>query len=198
MRYIRGLSADMEDLLTENGRVDAEKFFERFLWSVKEGVYTQYIDLTKPTRGKQYRVIKHSAGGQGKVLDFKSSSYKTSSKKFPGTESDLTEYEFDIPKTGEYMIMLRGMNQNNSQMTSSCFMSLDGAPVTHQTLTPLFSPENRMSWVFIRLPQSLRKAPDCKVVKLKKGKHILRIAPRKPLYLDHLCITTDPRIFEDR
>ena len=41
MRYIRGLSADMEDLLTDQGREDAEKFFDRFLWSVKESVYTE-------------------------------------------------------------------------------------------------------------------------------------------------------------
>ena len=167
-------------------------------YPTKDGVSTIYVDLTNPTRGKKYRVIEHPAGGHGKVLDFKSSCYKISSKKFTGAKNDLAEYEFDIPKTGEYMIMLRGMNQDNSQMTSSCFMSLDGAPVSPQALTPLFSPENRMSWVFIKLPQSLRKAPDCKVVKLKKGKHILRIAPRKPIYLDHLCITTDPRIFEDR
>lgn len=40
LRHIRGLSADMEDLLTEKGRTDAEKFFERFLWSVKEGVFS--------------------------------------------------------------------------------------------------------------------------------------------------------------
>ncbi len=40
MRYIRGLSADMEDLLQEKGREDADKFFERFLWSVKEEVFT--------------------------------------------------------------------------------------------------------------------------------------------------------------
>lgn len=39
MRYIRGLSADMEDLLSERGQKDAEKFFERFLWSVKEGIF---------------------------------------------------------------------------------------------------------------------------------------------------------------
>ncbi|MBR5507513.1 MAG: NAD(P)H-dependent oxidoreductase, partial [Clostridia bacterium] len=39
MKYIRGLSADMEDLLKESGQKDAEKFFERFLWSVSEGVY---------------------------------------------------------------------------------------------------------------------------------------------------------------
>ena len=41
MRYIRGLSADMEDLLNEGGRSDAEKFFARFLWSVEEGVFTR-------------------------------------------------------------------------------------------------------------------------------------------------------------
>lgn len=46
MRYIRGLSADMEDLLAENGRADAEKFFERFLWSVKEGVYVSAPEKT--------------------------------------------------------------------------------------------------------------------------------------------------------
>ena len=52
MRYIRGLSADMEDLLSENGRKDAEKFFERFLWSVKEEIYisqseekSQYVPI---------------------------------------------------------------------------------------------------------------------------------------------------------
>ena len=44
MRYIRGLSADMEDLLEEKGRIDAEKFFERFLWSVKEEVYTSQTE----------------------------------------------------------------------------------------------------------------------------------------------------------
>jgi len=38
MKYIRGLSADMEDLLTPKGQGDAEKFFERFLWSAKEDI----------------------------------------------------------------------------------------------------------------------------------------------------------------
>ena len=39
MRYIRGLSADMEDLLCDRGRADADKFFERFIWSIENGVY---------------------------------------------------------------------------------------------------------------------------------------------------------------
>ena len=46
MRCIRGLSADMEDLLTEKGRADADKFFERFLWSVKEGVFEVKVNKT--------------------------------------------------------------------------------------------------------------------------------------------------------
>ena len=41
MRYIRGLSADMEDLLSQEGRKEAEKFFQRFVWSLKEGIYTK-------------------------------------------------------------------------------------------------------------------------------------------------------------
>ncbi len=39
MYYVCGLSADMEELLTEQGREDAEKFFERFLWAQEEKVY---------------------------------------------------------------------------------------------------------------------------------------------------------------
>ncbi len=44
LRYIRGLSADMEDLLCEAGRADAEKFFERFLWAAEENICTVKTD----------------------------------------------------------------------------------------------------------------------------------------------------------
>lgn len=39
--YIRGLSADMEDLLTEKGQQEAEQFFQRFLWAVEENICTR-------------------------------------------------------------------------------------------------------------------------------------------------------------
>ena len=172
--------------------------FKAAAYPEKAGVYTRYIDLTRPTGGKQYPVIDHPSGGNGKVLDFKTRSYPVSSKKFTGSEEDLAEYEFEIPETGEYMIMLRGMNQYTVPGGSGCFSSLDGSPVEFLPLTYHFSPENRMSWVFLQLPQSMRKAHECKVVKLTRGKHVLRIAPRKPIYLDSLCITSDPRIFEER
>ena len=39
LKYIKGLSADMDDLLTENGQKNAKDFFEYVYWSVKHDVY---------------------------------------------------------------------------------------------------------------------------------------------------------------
>ena len=37
MRYVRGLSADMEDLLAENGQKEARNFWQHFCWCVEHG-----------------------------------------------------------------------------------------------------------------------------------------------------------------
>ena len=67
MRYIRGLSADMEDLLEEKGREDAEKFFERFLWAVNEEIYT-----SAPVKTNTYLPVAPSdAPGNGNKKDGK-------------------------------------------------------------------------------------------------------------------------------
>lgn len=39
LKYIKGLSADMDDLLTEKGRETAEKFFAHFIWSIENNLY---------------------------------------------------------------------------------------------------------------------------------------------------------------
>ena len=41
MKVIKGLTADMEDLTTEQGRKDAENFFEYVLWCVQNDVYEE-------------------------------------------------------------------------------------------------------------------------------------------------------------
>ena len=38
LRYVRGLSADMEDLLCEKGQKEALAFFRHVLWSVRQGI----------------------------------------------------------------------------------------------------------------------------------------------------------------
>ena len=39
MKYIRGLSADMDDLLSEKGQKEADDFFRFICWSVKQNAY---------------------------------------------------------------------------------------------------------------------------------------------------------------
>ena len=38
LKYLRGLSADMEDLLTEKGQGEARAFFARILWAMERGI----------------------------------------------------------------------------------------------------------------------------------------------------------------
>ena len=38
LKYVCGLSADMDDLTTEKGQAEVEKFFEYLIWSVKHGI----------------------------------------------------------------------------------------------------------------------------------------------------------------
>ena len=44
LRYIRGLSADMEDLLTEKGQQEAKQFFDRLLWQMDAGVWEEQAE----------------------------------------------------------------------------------------------------------------------------------------------------------
>ena len=39
LNYVRGLSADMDDLTTEKGRKEAEAFFDYLIWSVQKGIF---------------------------------------------------------------------------------------------------------------------------------------------------------------
>ena len=39
MNYVRGLSADMEDLTTKKGQEEAKKFFEHFVWCAKQQIF---------------------------------------------------------------------------------------------------------------------------------------------------------------
>ncbi len=57
MKFVRGLSADMDDLLTERGQQEAEAFLARFLWNMEKGYFEpcllspaqpRYLPVTVP------------------------------------------------------------------------------------------------------------------------------------------------------
>ena len=164
----------------------------------KQGVYTNYIDLTTVTVGKQYQVIDHPLGGNGKMLDFKSDKPLATIKKqgYIPEEKDFSVYEFEVPADGIYFLVLRGcVPEKEMPLLNSCYLSLDGHPVANVFLTLSFS--QKISWVWPRLPQA-RPIIESKALTLKKGKHTLKIAPHKSIYLDAACVTDDPRIFVNR
>ena len=56
LKFVKGLSADMEDLLKEKGRVDADKFFSHFVWCVENDVYESYPETRSSYLQKQATV----------------------------------------------------------------------------------------------------------------------------------------------
>ncbi len=69
MKYVGGLSADMEDLLTKNGRKDAVTFWRLVHWKVKNNIYE-----------KTGVVNKKACGGSNIDKDGRTSSYQRSLK----------------------------------------------------------------------------------------------------------------------
>ena len=49
MHFIRGLSADMEDLTLEKGRMEAENYWKHFLWSLEQGYFEPYYPAGEAT-----------------------------------------------------------------------------------------------------------------------------------------------------
>ena len=66
MKYVRGLSADMEDLLTDVGKNDAKKFFERFLFAVENDFYTRKTERIAYTSTPATRLIEEGGKKRGK------------------------------------------------------------------------------------------------------------------------------------
>lgn len=61
MRYVRGLSADMEDLLSEKGQKEAREFFRYVLWNIRQGLSeTPSVKESAPFSGISASDVKQS------------------------------------------------------------------------------------------------------------------------------------------
>ena len=64
MHFIRGLSADMEDLPTKKGQQEAEKWFSHFVWSVENRYFASYYPIPAPTAPVPVTVPEESFEGK--------------------------------------------------------------------------------------------------------------------------------------
>ena len=68
LKYIQGLSADMEDLTTKKGRQEAERFFDYLLWSVERDIYEKPAQPLPAPIMQPVTVPEAKAKEQGDVL----------------------------------------------------------------------------------------------------------------------------------
>ena len=66
LRYIRGLSADMEDLLSSKGREEALAFFRHVLWSAEHGVFEAYAAPARCDAALTQAALPEAAGEKTK------------------------------------------------------------------------------------------------------------------------------------
>lgn len=68
MKFVKGLSADMEDLLHEKGQKDAEAFFDYILWSVAQDRYEPLPAPLPPAAHKPVTPVQAADGKPGNVV----------------------------------------------------------------------------------------------------------------------------------
>ena len=68
LRYIRGLSADMEDLTTEKGRKEAENWFNHFCWRAEKGYFEPVYPAAAPTAPVPVTPLENTDGKPGDVV----------------------------------------------------------------------------------------------------------------------------------
>ena len=64
MHFIRGLSADMEDLPTKKGQQEADSWFAHFVWSAENRYFEPYFSLLTPTAPVPVTVPEESFEGK--------------------------------------------------------------------------------------------------------------------------------------
>ena len=57
LKYIDGLSADMEDLLSQKGREEARAFFRHTMWCIKNDNYKKYISIVRKPKCRKVKPL---------------------------------------------------------------------------------------------------------------------------------------------
>lgn len=64
LKYIDGLSADMEDLLSKKGREEARGFFRHTMWCIKNDVYKKYISISHKPKCRKVKALSTASVGE--------------------------------------------------------------------------------------------------------------------------------------
>ena len=186
IRFADGLSRPVAVYADGNG-IDVRQE------AAKLHAFVTFAEAETPVAGKAYKSIDDPSANGGKALDLRAEGY-ASYKAPPADKKHVNCYEFTVPKDGYYTVALRLRAEEPTGMHDSLYASIDSEKLVQVNLGQHVRPQ--WNWC---VPSGLKKVPEfggsfanCY---LKKGKHILRIAPREQLYFDAVGVTDNSSLF---
>ncbi|NOZ20596.1 MAG: hypothetical protein GXP25_05850, partial [Planctomycetes bacterium] len=146
----------------------------------REGVWVTYAEAEAPAGGKVYDTIADPGASNGKCILLSGPA-----KKSPA------EYRFSVPKTGKYFVLLRVKSDEPVGQHDSVFFGMDDGPLDRAQL------RSATSWVWSMAAHNRKMSLTClQAFELTAGEHVLKLAPREPIYVDLVAITDNPGLFE--
>lgn len=159
----------------------------------KHNVFFKEIDLEKPSRGKQYPIIKDADASNGTAVMFMAPGFDVLPAPFPAGK-DIAEYDFTVPEDGWYFVVFRSKALEPVGIHDSLYTAIDSNKMSQYNL----SSHTKTYWnwsVPTGLSHKTKPASRIGAYHLKKGKHTLKVAPRESVMLDSVAITGCNKIF---
>ena len=145
-----------------------------------EGVWVTYTEAEAPAGGKAYDAIADPSASDGKCILLSGPAKK-----------DPAEYRFRVPKNGKYFVLLRVRSDEPLGTHDSAYFAMDDGPSGRAQL------RTATSWVWSMAAHNRRMSLIClQPFELAVGEHVLKLAPREPIYVDLVAITDNPGLFD--
>lgn len=144
----------------------------------REGAWISYLEGEKPEGDNPYKIVRDESASGGACLLLSGP-----------PKANPVLYRFRVPKTGTYFLALRIRSDEPVTSHDSLFFAVDSGSLDRSRL------RSATSWTW-SLAAHDGGFTCLQPLKLNKGQHTIRLAPRESLYLDLVALTNDPSIFE--
>ena len=159
----------------------------------KHNAFFLELDMEKPTRGKQYPIVKDAEATNGTAVKFMIPGYDPLPAPAPA-DKDISEYDFTVPKDGWYFVIFKSKAKLPTALHDSVYSAVDSKKLTVNNLGG--RTKTYWNWsVPTGLSHRTKPAATIGAFYLKKGKHTLFVAPREAVLLDTIAITDNNKIF---
>ena len=146
----------------------------------REGVWVSYIEAEAPTGGNAYDAIADPPASGGKCVLLSGPAAR-----------EPAEYRFRVPGTGKYFVLLRVRSDEPVGSHDSVHFGMDDGALDRAQV------RSATSWSWSMAAHNRKMSLTClQAFDLAAGEHVLKLAPREPIYVDLVAITDNPGMFE--